>query len=448
MPWVNHVPKPLSRQDYFSGLLEDNEKVTFPFAMLAFNDDPEMALQRARRYIQKYHPQEADTAPEMPKHLAKRDGRITIGYFSADFRDHVIGRLIVRILELHDRSKFKVIAYDQMSSADHKESDLVRKRILSAADQVVSIERLTDQEAAQRARKDGVDIAVDLTGYTTGGRPGIFAHRAAPVQISHLGFPGTMGAPFYDYMIADEHIIPESERRFYDENVIYMPGSYLVADDSLTEGSPTISRDSLGVAEDDFLFCCFNAPYKINSAMMDVWGRILESVPNGKLLLYAKSDVVRSRLRSAFEARSLDSNRLAFVGPQKYDDYRANFRVADLFLDTFPYNANATAIDALSVGVPVLTREGRNLIARAAAGLLRTLKLPELITNSADAYVAKAVELAKTRDLTAELGNRIKANAAQSGLFDTHRYTRELEARLVSAVQKSQAGLPPTDIRS
>lgn len=426
--------------------LEETGKVTFPFAMLAFNDDPETALLRARRFTEKYYPQRDDVAPNDLRVRAKQNGRITIGYFSADFRDHVIGRLIVRILELHDRSRFKVIAYDQITPSDHKKDDAVRRRIMATVDSFVPLEGLDDREAAQRARVDGVDIAIDLTGYTTGGRSGIFAHRAAPIQISYLGFPGTMGAPFYDYIIADRHIIPETERRFYDERVMYMPGSYLVADDSLSQGSPTISRESLGVLDDDFLFCCFNAPYKINAGMLDVWCRILANVPNGKILLYAKNENIKSRLRAAFEERSLASDRVAFVGPQGYNDYRANYQLVDLFLDTFPYNANATAIDALSVGVPVITMEGRNLIARAAAGLLRSLDMPELITHSPDEYVAKVIAVATTRGSAAQLGSRIKANATRSGLFDTSRFTRDLEARLTSAFQRHEAGLPPTDI--
>lgn len=414
--------------------LEHRGKTVFPFAMLPFCDDPQVAQMRAQRYTQHHYPKVLSLPPERGGRK-KKSNRLTIGYFSADFREHVIGRLIVRILENHDQERFEVIAYDLSNRTDTAEPDNVRSRVIAAVDSFVPCSRMTDQEIALRARLDGVDVAIDLTGYTTGGRVGIMAQRAAPLQISYLGFPGSMGATFYDYLIADRHIIPESERNFYTENIIYMPGSYLVIDDTLRPEAPRNSREELGLLEGHFTFCCFNAAYKINRSMMELWCEILRETSETQLWLYAKNDVVRSNLLRFATSQEVDPRRLVFMGAQKYADYLSNLKHADLFLDTFPYNANATANDALFAGIPVLTKQGRNLISRAASGLLSTLRLPELIAHSSEEYVASALAIAKSPTKLAELKACLNAAREETRIFDSCYFTRAFERGIQSAYE-------------
>jgi predicted O-linked N-acetylglucosamine transferase (SPINDLY family) len=287
------------------------------------------------------------------------------------------------------------------------------------------------------------DIAVDLMGFTEGCRPGIFAHRPAPVQVNYLGFPGTMGADFMDYLIADEIVVPTHQHRHYTENVVTLPDSFMPMDSTRPIGSRVFTRTELGLPADGFVFCSFNASYKITPPMFDSWMRLLENVEGSVLWLGQANDAARRNLRLEAEARGIAGNRLVFASYlPSAADHLARLKLADLFLDTLPYNAHATAADALWAGLPVLTCLGERFAGRVAASLLHAVGLAELVTDSLDAYEAKARQLARDPAALGAIKATLQRNRASHGLFDTIRFTRNLERAYLTIWERRQRGLP------
>jgi predicted O-linked N-acetylglucosamine transferase (SPINDLY family) len=302
------------------------------------------------------------------------------------------------------------------------------ERIRAAFDRFIDVSDMTDLAVADLMRDLEIDIAVDLNGYTQGSRPQIFAYRAAPIHVGYLGYPGTTGAQFMDYVLADDFVIPPEKRRNYSEAVVHLPDSFQANDDKRAISERVFSCSDLGLGRDAFIFCCFNNTHKINPQMFDLWMRILAEVPEGVLWLLSHAGVVCDNLRREAAGRGIDPGRLVFAERLPYSEHLARLKIADLFLDTVPFNAGTTASDALWVGVPVLTLCGEAFAARMAGSLLRTAGAAELITYSAEEYLGKAIELARSPAALTELRGRLAKSRESSPLFDTARFTAHLEA--------------------
>jgi predicted O-linked N-acetylglucosamine transferase (SPINDLY family) len=287
-----------------------------------------------------------------------------------------------------------------------------------------------------------IDIAVDLMGYTHKARPAIFAHRAAPVQVNYLGYPGTMGAPFIDYILADEFVIPPASRRYYSEQVVYLPGCFQANDDRCVIG-PKLTRAQAGLPEHGLVFCCINNNYKLSPPLFEIWMRLLHQVPDSVLWLLADRESTQANLRREARARGVDADRLVFAARMPYAQHLGRLGLADLFLDTLPYNAGATASDALRTGVPVLTCSGEAFAARMAGSLLKSVGLPDLITHSLDDYERKALELAREPRALHAVRARLSENLPRAALFDTSRFCRHLEAAYLAMHERSLRGEKP-----
>ncbi len=366
----------------------------------------------------------------LPAHPRPKDisqGRIRLGYYSADFHRHATAYLIAELFECHDRSKFEVIAF----SFGPQNGDDMQKRIIAACDRYVDVTTRTDREVAALSREMEIDIAVDLKGLSGGHRLGIFAHRAAPIQVAYLGYPCTLGAPYIDYLIADNTIIPDASRHFYTEKIVNLPNSYQVNDRKRKVGDQVFTRTELGLPDSGFVFCCFNNHYKITPATFNAWMRILKAVEGSVLWLLSEDPAAAANLRREAQTRGVDPSRLVFAGRTQPEEHLARHQVADLFLDTLPYNAHTTASDALWVGLPVLTCPGETFPSRVAASLLTALDMPEMIAPAMAAYEALAVQLAKEPERLAAVRQKLARNRATSPLFDTDLFTRNIEAAYI-----------------
>jgi predicted O-linked N-acetylglucosamine transferase (SPINDLY family) len=317
------------------------------------------------------------------------------------------------------------------------------KRLRGAFDHFVDADRLSDEQAASLLRRMEVDIAVDLMGFTSGCRPGIFSFRPAPVQVNFLGYPGTMGAPYIDYIVADRIVVPDEHRAFYTEKVVTLPDTYQCNDRRRAIADTTPSRVELGLPQRAFVFCCFNNTNKLTPEVFAVWIRLLEQVHGSVLWLLRDNETATRNLQSEALRRGIASERLVFAPRVKPSEHLARHRAADLFLDTLPYGAHTTASDALWTGLPVLTCRGSTFAGRVGASLLHAAGLPELVTSSLDEYEALALKLARDSDYLAEMRNRLARNRDICPLFDTVRFTRHLEAALTTMRHRQREGKPP-----
>ena len=410
-----------------------------PFTMLALEDHPARHRARSELFVAQRLGQIAQTPIAPP---AARPMRLKIGYFSADFRAHAVMMQLIRVLELHDRAEFDVFAYSYGAPVQ----DAMRLRAQRAVTLFRDVHGLSAKAIAEQARRDGLDIAVDLMGHTRKTKLEIFAHRAAPVQISWLGYPGSIGADFMDYMIADKVIIPDEQRAHYREKILYLPGSHMPTDDTRKIAPPRMSRAEAGLPDEGFVFCCFNNSFKISPADFDVWMRLLGQVKGSVLWLLESNPRVWANLGREAEARGIDPKRLVAAGRVSLEDHLARHGLADLFLDTCLYTGHATAADALQAGLPVVTRPGAGYASRVGAGLLTALGMPELIASSTDAYERIALELARDRGKHQAAKAKLAALKARSPLFDSAGFTRHVEAAYRKAYDRFFDGKPPDDI--
>lgn len=408
-----------------------------PGSLVALDDDPARQHARARAYAARYAGISA--APFPPRAAG---ARIRVGYFSADFHDHATMHLMAGLFRHHDRSRFEVSAWSYGLTREGAQ----RSALQAHVDHFIDIADAPDAEIARMARSHGLDIAVDLKGYTQDNRFGIFAHRLAPIQIAYLGYPGTSGAPFMDYIVADRVIIPMAERAHYNEHVIRLPGSYQPNDNERLIASTPPSRTALGLPETGFVFACFNNAYKITPREWDIWMRLLGKVEDSVLWLLAANPHAQDNLRRAAAARGINPARLVFAPWANQADHLARQRAADLFLDCFAYNAHTTASDALWTGLPVLTRPGRSFASRVAASLVHAVDLPELVVDSDAAYESTALALARDPARLADLRARLATNRLTQPLFDTAGHARALEAAFAAVHQRHLDGLSPADI--
>lgn len=365
-------------------------------------------------------------------------GKIRIGYVSGEFREQATSLLLVGVIEQHDKSNFEIVAIDN----GFDDGGPTRQRINRAVDRVVDISALGDVAATAAIRAESIDILVNLNGYFGAQRNGVFARRPAPIQVNYLGFPGTLGAGFMDYIIADQHVLPTEHRRFYNEKVAWLPHSYQPNDDRREIAADGPTREDCGLP-DGFVFCCFNNAYKITPQVFDIWMRILTAAEGSVLWLLDDSEAAVANLRREAQARGVDPDRLVFATRLPPAEHLVRHRCADLFLDTLPYNAHTTASDALWAGLPLLTCEGDTFAGRVAMSLLRALDLPELITHNGDEFERRAIELAGHPEQLSSIRQKLMQNRSATPLFDTRRSARDIEAAFRTMQERRLAGLAP-----
>jgi glycosyl transferase family 41/tetratricopeptide repeat protein len=418
--------------------LRAHRPVCAPMVLSALLDSLPLQHLTAQIWMRTQCPAREILPPIIPR---PRGEKIRIGYFSSDFREHAVSILTAGLFAQHDRSRFEITAF---AFGPHSE-DAMRARLRQSFDQFIDVRDRSDLEVAQLARDLGIDIAVDLGGYTENSRTGIFALRAAPAQLSYIGYLGTMGAPYMDYLIADATLIPENSRAHYSEKIAYLP-CFQVNDAKRQIADRIFTREELGLPSTGFVFACFNANYKILPETFDQWMRILARVAGSVLFLYVDNTSAEANLRMEATLRGVAQTRLVFARRVTTPEYLSRYRTMDLFLDTAPYNAGTTASDALWMGLPVLTCQGESFPARMAASLLQAIGLPELITTSSADYERRAVQLATEADALLRIRQRLAENRLSSALFDTPRFARNLEAAYEKIYERCQLRLPPDHI--
>ncbi len=407
-----------------------SKKTVAPFMVLPISDSIDLQRTVAELWVNEKYP--AKILPEF-KSKYPEDQKIRIGYFSADFHEHATMYLMAELFELHDKNRFEIIGF----SFGPDKQDSMRKRALAAFSQFYDVRDKTDREVAQLSRDLGVDIAVDLKGFTLDARTGIFAYRAAPIQINYLGYPGTMGARFIDYIIADRIIIPENLQYKYSEKVLYLPDTYQVNDRTRRIADTHYSRESLGLPSDGFIYCSFNANYKITPTVFDAWMGILKSVKGSVLWLFEDNERSASNLKKEAGKRGVDPSRIYFAKRASLSEHLARQQVADLFLDTWPCNAHTTTSDALWAGLPVLTFPGEGFASRVAASLVNAVGLAELVVESKGRYEELAIDLGMNREKLNSYKATLATNLDTSSLFNTAKFTVDLERLYISLVDPS-----------
>jgi predicted O-linked N-acetylglucosamine transferase (SPINDLY family) len=396
-------------------------RVCKSLALMSASDRAGDHLQAARIFASHHCPPAAKPLWAGEKY---RHDRIRLAYVSPDFREHPVGHLMAGIFERHDHSRFETIAI----SLGIDDQSRLRARIRASFDHFIDASTMLPEQIAHLMRSMEVDIAVDLGGFTSDTKTALFAHRPAPVQVNYLGYPGSMGTPYHDYIIADRHVIPPDQHANYTEKVVYLPDSYLPVDNSIRIAQETPTRQACGLPEGGFVFCSFSHDYKISPPVFEVWMDLLAQVPASVLWLASRNEVARRNLRQQARDQGVDPARLVFAERlPRVEDHLARYRQADLFLDTHPYNAHTTAADALMAGLPVLTFEGSAFPSRVAASLLRSAGLPDMVTESLQAYAARALALAQAPEELAAIRARLADNQARQPLFDTAGFCRHLE---------------------
>ena len=410
---------------------------TDPFVELTIMDSPKTQKRAAEIYFN----DQFSAAGSIPSGRTRSSQKIKVAYFSADFRSHPVSFLTAELFEVHSREKFEFIGVSFSNVKDEWQ-----KRISCALDQFIDASQMSDQEVINLIHQHEIDIAIDLGGYTQKSRFGLFAKRLAPVQMSYLGYLGTTGSHCIDYIIADSEIIPVESQKYYSEKVAYLP-SYQANDSHRAPSDLRFSRQALGIPEDAFVFCCFNNNYKILPDTFSSWMRILIKVESSVLFLYVESATAQENLRKEAAARGVNPARLIFGERLSVSDYLARYQVADLFLDTYPYNAGTTASDALWVGVPVLTRRGESFASRVASSLLTAIGLPELITKTIGEYEALATSLGSDPEKLRAIKEKLEANKLTMPLFNTPLFAENIEKLYEIAHQRSISGQQPESIR-
>jgi protein O-GlcNAc transferase len=409
-------------------------RVVRPFIYQAISQSPEDLQKCSRVFAEAMYP--AMAAPKVKKRRA--GGKIKLGYLSSDFRDQATADLTAGLYEMHDRDKFELVAIDSGRSDD----SAMRKRLEAAFDKFVPIAGMADEAAAETIRDEKIDILINLNGYFGTPRMGVFARRAAPLQVNYLGFPATLGAPYIDYILADRIVIPEGERKFYTEQVVWLPDTYQVNDSKRAIGDDT-SRVGQRLPQDAFVFCNFNQSYKLTPDTFALWMRILKQSEGSVLWLLDSFPAWRENLGRTAQKHGVAPERLIFAPYFPAQQHLARLKLADLFLDSLPYNAHTTASDALWAGLPLLTLRGTAFPGRVAASLLTAAKIPELVTETPEAFEKLAVELANDKAALAKLRAKLGKNRTNCPLFDTARFTRHIEAAFTTMWERHQQGEAP-----
>lgn len=419
--------------------LRSGQKVVEPFGFQGISDSESDLLLAAKIFANERYPfaREVNEAP-----IRAQGEKIRVAYLCGEFRDQATSVLMTGIYESHNSEQFEIYALDN----GWNDGGVLRSRMEKVFKEIIDISKMPDLSVAQLIKSLNIDILVNLNGYFGEARSNVFAQHAAPIQVNFLGFPGTLGAPYMDYLIADEIVIPPASREYYVEKIAYMPNSYQANDAKRIISDRQFSRSELGLPEQGFVFCCFNNNYKITPQTYDSWMRVLKAVEGSVLWLIEDNPLAANNLKAEAEKRDVSPERIIFASRLALPEHLARHRNADLFLDTLPYNAHTTASDALWAVLPVLTCMGNTFPGRVAASLLTALEVPELITHSIEEYECRAIELANNPDRLHALKNQLIANRLEKPLFNTQMFTKNLEILYSKMYECYQQKLEPDHI--
>jgi predicted O-linked N-acetylglucosamine transferase (SPINDLY family) len=398
---------------------QENQLITPLFVLFIYS----LNIQLQKSYTQFYTHQKYPFNPELGPISAYQHTKIKVAYFSADFYDHATTRLMAELFESHNHNDFEWFAF----SFGPAINDDMLKRIQPCFDHFINVTHLSDKEVAQYTRQLEIDIAIDLKGFTSQSRPGIFAYRTAPIQVNYLGYPSTMGAPYIDYLIADKTVIPKNYQTYYSEKIIYLPHCYQPNDSQRDQPTYTLSRRDFNLPENDFIFCCFNNNYKITPHVFSIWMRLLKRIPNSSLWLLESNPIGSQNLKKYAAQHHIDESRLIFAKKCTPLDHLARHSLADLFLDTWPYNAHTTASDALWMGLPLITCMKETFASRVAGSLLHTLNLNELITTNEKDYEDLAYRLASDTKYVNKIKTKLNTARKKSSLFQGKKFAKDIE---------------------
>lgn len=422
------------------GVLGGGAQAVPPFPLLALEDNPAHQLVRSQNWARHRYGDGSSRRAACP---VKRPQRLKIGYFSADFHNHPTMQLAKGFLREHDRARFEIHGF----SYGVNRKDEGRQRAEQLCDGFHDVHGQADAEIVQKARDEKLDIAVDLNGYSRDSRSGLFAHGLAPLHIGFLGYPSTMGGGFVDYLVVDANVVPVHQRQHYSEKLIVFPETYFPGDCASAITEPYSTRQDHALPEDGFVFCCFNNPYKITEREFDIWMRALLHVEDSVLWLMSTNDAAMHNLRHAAQLRGVASERLIFAPRIDHANHLERHRHADMFLDTFNYNAHTTAIDALWAGLPLVTLQGQQWAARGASGIVKALGMGELVALSEAEYEARIIDYARDADMLKVLRQDLDKQRLTAPLFNTAHYTRQLEQGFERAYDRVIKGWEPVDIK-
>ena len=402
------------------GLIKKNI-ILQPFTLLSTIDDAKLHKIAAEDYTKKFYPQKKEESKKIFNY--KNHSKPRIGYFSSDFHDHAVMHLMMDVFKNQSHQLFDYYAF----SFGPNLNDLWRDEVRKYFKQFIIVTDKSDKDIINLARTLEIDIAVDLKGFTVDSRTKIFSHRVAPIQINYLGYPGTMGADYMDYIIADEVVIPKNFQENFTEKILYLPNCYQANMKNRLISSKIFERSDFDLPEKAFVFCNFNSIYKITPYMFNIWMEILKEVPNSVLWLLTSSEKASKKIQMEAKIRGIDEKRIIFANNLPVEEHLMRICVADLFLDTFPYNAHTTASDSIRMGLPILTMAGESFASRVAASILTTVGMMELITNNINDYKKIAIELATQPNKLNEIKTRLKFSVEKSSLFDSKKFTKDLE---------------------
>jgi protein O-GlcNAc transferase len=419
------VPNRIARGHFFSA-----------FDFLGFSSDAALQLLCAERTFRQMVPVQL---PRLWTGAVWRNQKIKIGYVATGFNKHPAAYLTAELFEIHDRSRFEIIGV----SIGPDDESAIRTRVIAAFDQFIDAREQSDRELAATLNKMQIDILVDRSGYIVDSRPAIFAARPAPIQVNYLGYPGTLGAHCYDYILADATVLPFEQQPFYTEKIVHLPNCYQVNDRKRLIAERTPSREEVGLPDKGFVFCCFNNTNKITPVVFDIWMQLLDKVEDSVLWLLSDRSAAENNLRREAAARGINPARLVFARGAPLDAHLARHRLADLFLDTLPYNAHTTASDALWVGLPLVTCCGQSFAGRVATSLLRAIAMPDLVTDCLEDYQQLALKIASDPSLLQNLRDRLRRNRSSRPLFNTDNYRRHIEAAYARMWEHWQRGEAP-----
>ncbi len=420
-------------------IIDADQGIVLPLATLSIDTTTPQQYRAARLFRDRVIRPISSPSDATRRPLPRRDGRLTIAYFSADFHEHATAYLAAEMFELHDRSRFRTIAY----SYGQDDGSPMRRRLMAAFDQFHNIRGVGFDRVIQMIEADGVDILVDLKGYTKQSRLEFLSRRIAPIEVAYLGYPGTVGCETMDYIIGDRFVTPPEHQPYYSEQLVRMPDAYQINDRHRPIAEPGPSRADCGLPPDAFVFCSFNTTYKLTPAVFGAWMSLLRQTPGSVLWLFEANGVVEANLRREASAWGVTSDRLIFAPKQPLADHLARYRLADLFVDTFPYTGHTTTSDALWVGLPVVTCLGDSFASRVAASLLNAVGLPELVAPSLAEYEAMALALARDPVRLADIRRRLNETRLTAPLFDSRRFTRHLERAYEIMADIQDSGAPP-----
>jgi protein O-GlcNAc transferase len=421
--------------------LLNNEKASTPFPILGFSDDPFLQKKSSEIYINHNFPRNYSLG-QIGNYTKKK--KIRIGYFSSDIRDHPVAFLISGVFERHNKNNFDIYCFSLENSGLNSN---IYNRIKNYSTQFIDVSSCSDIDIAKLARKLEIDIAVDLNGHTFNSRTAIFSYGAAPVQVNWLGYAGSLGADYFDYIVADKTVIPKSNLDFYVEKVIYFPNTFMVDDSKRCRLSKSFNRKDFNLPEKKIIFCCFNNAYKFNKSICKSWSSIMKRVNNSLLWISENNLLFKANIMNEFIQFGIDPSRIVFSDKlDSTSEHLSRLSLADIFLDTFPYGAHSTAIDSLKSGVPLITQIGRAFSSRVAASLLNAIEMPELVTYSREEYENLAVDLALNPNKLKALKQKLQDKICTAPLFDTQNYTKNLELAYQIVYQKYLDGESPDHI--